>query len=491
MFPIAIKVVRFIVTETGTYNDQFRRPYESHLTQQSFNEILENATRASSITPSLFSGYTSQIVAPSAYAESQIVIPEGWGERRFRFMLELEVQYKTGGNIREILTGYSDTPANSASMYGTLAPDTIFRINNTIHVATQVQYTPFGNQVSTQLADCSHLLINDNWGGVYSNNRDFMLRPTDIFSKSLTAGLETQLQNETSFDGSNVLMNIAQKSKRTNAVPTNYVSSIVKNYTNAYSQVGISSDSIGDDDALSTAQQYARENSAARDPFLDTVASMKAMPVSNLFTLNDLRNIDPDLDNKMIYVKKGLAQMNDVHMAGQTQGWNGSDLHTHIANLLANAVPSLMMSHLIVSMSFISTNMDLTGAINTRIANIDGFSKNVDMSNYARAFVSKFENEVLSDIIKNFQVSIGVEMRVDLLSETWIGLTLNNERIDFVVPSFSDALFVPVLTNNAQRSNQLAADMKGLLDNIVDYNGGAKYPSSGNTEVQLTTHGLF
>src|SRR5690606_40270254 len=127
-------------------------------------------------------------------------------------------------------------------------------------------------------------------------------------------------------------------------------SSIVKNYTNAYSQVGISSDSIGDDDALSTAQQYARENSAARDPFLDTVASMKAMPVSNLFTLNDLRSIDPDIDNKMIYVKKGLAQMNDVHMAGQTQGWGGSDLHTHVANLLANAVPSLMMSHLIVSM---------------------------------------------------------------------------------------------------------------------------------------------
>lgn len=475
-YPISIKVAKLIITETGTYNDQFRRPYQSQLTASGLHEIVENASRSPKITPSIFSGLTSQVLAPSASAESVIQIPEGWSERRFKFLLDLEVTYKTGGILHEIVTGYSETPASTISLYNTLDPNTTFRVNNTIHIRSQTIQTPYGPQSTSALSDCSHVLSNNDWSGIRGNSQNFLLRPTDIFSRVISSEVEAQLEVEGSYDASAVLMNNATKSRRVNNIPTNYLSDIVRNYSNAYQQFGIGMDEIGRNDAFGTAQQYSRENSASRDPFLETLANINGVQVQNTFTLNDLARIDPDVSNRTIYMKKGAAQIAQLHQSGQTSGWQGSDLHTHIANLLSNAVPSIMISNLIMKVAFISSNMDITGRLDTRIVDIDGFAQGVDMSPYARAFVSKFENEVLSDIVNNFQVSIGVSMQVDLIGETWIELTVNGEKIDYVVPSFSDALFTPIITSNQMVGRQLSSDLKNLMENVVDYNSTYVHP---------------
>lgn len=486
-----------LITETGTYNDQFRRPYQSHMTAGVLNQVIENVNRSKSITPSLFSGLTSQIVAPSAQYESQIYIPEGFGERRFKFILHLLVEYKTGGLIEEVVTGWSETPANTISFQNTLDPKTVFRVNNTVHIKTQRVMTPMGVQSLNNISDCSHVLINDHWTGINGTNKDYLLRPTDIFSRTLSSGVESTLSEEGSTDASTMLMNVATKSNRANTVSTNYLSSIIKNYSNAYAQYGVTNDAVGDADALGTAQQYSRENPAPRDPFLETIASMSGLVVSSQFTLNDIYRLDPGCDSRIIYVKKGAAETSKMHHAGQTQGWGGSDLHTHVANLLSTQVPSIMMSHMIMRLAFVSGNLDLTGQVDTKIADVAGFAEGMDMSPYIRSFISKFENEILRDIIDNYQISIGIQMQVDLIGETWISLFINGEKIDYVVPSFADALFVPVVTNSYSTGQQLAQDLKGLMDNIVDYRAPAGFSSNPNDsnpnriEPQLSYHSLL
>lgn len=469
-YPIDMKVVKLLITETGTYNEQYRRPYQSNLTSRGLNEILENASRSPRITPSVFSGISSQVLVPSAQYESVISIPEGWGERRFKFMLEIEVEYKVGGSIREIITGYSETPASTASLYGTLDPNTVFRVNNTIHVKTQTSRTAFGLQTMNQLADCSHVLSNNDWTGVRGSSQNFLLRPTDIFSRTITTEVEGQLAMEGSYDASTVLMNNATKSRRSNTIPTNYLSDIVSNYSNAYNQFGIGEDDIGQTNAFSTAQGYTRENSAPRDPFLETIATMNGTQIQNTFTLMDLERMDPTTSSKTIYMKKGPVELAQLHHTGQTQGWHGSDLHTHIANLISSSVPSIMMNHLIMKIAFISTNMDLTGKVDTRIVDINGFAQGVDMSQHGMAFISKFENEVFNDIVNNYNLSLGVKMQVDLIGESMISLTINGETIDYVVPSFSDALMTPIVTSDASLGTRLTSDLRNLMENIVDYN---------------------
>lgn len=488
-YATSIRVVRFVIHETGTYNEQFRRPYISQLTPQGLSQILENATQAPRINAGIFSGLSSQVVAPAPEYESQIVIPNGWSERRFRFMLHLEVQYKTGGVIQEIITGWSETPAESVSIYGTLDPNTIFRVNTTMHIRQQVMHTPLGAQTQSSISDCSHVLSDGNWSGIHTREKQITMRPSDIFSKIIVSGVEKELASDGSYDASTTLSNMASKSKRTNGIATNYIADIVRSYSDADAQMGIGEDPIGNTDALSIAQSYVRENSAARDPFLDIIAGMKGGPVSDVFTLADLQRVDPNADANTVYIKMGMTEMSSAHMAGQTQHWAGSDIHTHIATILSNSVPSIMMNHLITKIAFVTTNTDFTGRIDTRIADIDGFVSNMDMSQPAQAFLGKLENEILKDLSIN-EIGFGIQMQVDLLGETWIKINVNGEEIDYVTPSFCDAMFTPVLTTNNLLAANLANDFNSLMTNITDYKNNHSY-SGIQTDVGLNYRSLL
>lgn len=468
-YATAIRVVQFIIHETGTYNDQYRRPYISNLTPYGLTQVLEKAAQAPRINAGIFSGLSSQIVAPSATPESNILIPHGWNERRMRFMLQLEIDYRTGGTIHEIITGWTETPANSISIYGKLDPQTVFRINNTIHIRQQNVNTPLGVQTRSSITDCSHVLADNNWTGINTPQRNISMRPTDIFSKIIVSGVENELSMEGSYDATTTLSNIATKSKRTNGISTNYIADILGNYVQADAQMGIGKDPIGNTDALSIAQSYSAEMSAARDPFLDAIASFSSLPVSDSFTLDDLNRLDPSSNDRTVYVKLGAVESSQVHHAGQTQGWGGTDLHTHIANILSNSVPSIMMNHLITAISFVSTNMDISGRTDTRIADIKGFVPNMDLSSSAQAFIGKLENEILGDLVTEYQAGFAIQMQVDLLGESWIKLNINGEEIDFVTPSFCDAMFVPVVTSNNQVASSLAEGFHDLMTNVSDF----------------------
>lgn len=467
-YPTSIRVIRFVIHETGTYNEQYRRPYISQLTSQGMNQILENTMSAPRIHAGIFSGVANQVLAPSPEAESVINIPNGWSERRFRFMLHLEVTYKTGGVIHEIVTGWSETPASTVSLYGTLDPNTVFRVNNTIHIRQQNITTPLGIQTRSSIADCSHVLSDNNWTSINSPNRQISMRPTDIFSKIIVSNVEDQLASEGSYDASTTVTNIARKSKRTNAISTNYIADIVRSYVEADASLGVGSDAIGANDAFGIAQSYSKESSAARDPFLDTISSFSNMPVSDTFTLSQLNRIDPNADNNTVYVKMGVTEMAQVHNAGQTQHWAGSDLHTHIATILSNSVPAIMVSSTITKIAFVTTNMDATGRIDTRIADIEGIAANMDMSQPAQAFLGRLENEILNDL-SQYQIGYAIQMQVDILGETWIKITIGNEEIDYVTPSFCDALTPPVITNQNQVASNLASDLYNLMSNVVDF----------------------
>lgn len=485
-YPTSIRVVRFVIHETGTYNEQYRRPYASQLTAQGLNQILENVEQSPTINTGIFSGLSSQILSPTSTYESTLTIPNGWSERRFRFMLHLEVAYKTGGTIQEIVTGWSETPASTASLYGTLDPNTIFRVNATMHIRNQVMNTPLGAQTQSSVADCSHVLTDGNWSGIHTQEKQITMRPSDIFSKIIVSGVENELSSEGSYDASTVLSNVAKKSKRTNGIATDYITDIVRSFTNADSQLGIGQDPMGAMDALSIAQSYSRENSAARDPFLDSMASLNNMTVTDVFSLADLSRLDPNAKNNTLYIKMGVTEQGEAHVAGRTSHWGGSDIHTHVATILSNSVPSIMMANLITNVAFITTNTDLSGRMDTRVLEMNGFVNHMDMTQAATAFVAKLEHEILKELHNN-QIGFAIQMEVDLLGETKIVVNLNGEQYDYVTPSFCDALFVPVITTNNFSANQLANDLGTLMTNISDFKNNHTF--SGVSKSPALTYG--
>ena len=458
-----LKVKKFFMFETGTYNPQFRRPYETVLNGSTQNTIIERLSGSTQYNPSALGGIANKFITPSAVPEMEIKIANGWGERRMRFMLEIECQSEMGTTISEVILGYSEYVGVSINNH--IDPQLVFYVNSTMQVRKTLSMTPLGNQMHTSIIDSSHILANNNWSGAYDSVIDRRMRPEDVYATMTrnTLGLEGGI-----LDTRAMSSNVATKSRRTNSSPANYMAQILNGYTQATNDVDYSANA---GTVVSKARDITRENPANVDPFLSAISNVRGTSmVGNSFTFSDLRAIEPNIEYLTEARLIAPTQKTTVHTAGQTSAWHGSDIDTYIANVLSQSVPSLLMDLALTEIVFKTTNRTINSTIITQILFGQGFVDG-DISKQLDVFKLRLEYEILKDVSYENTIDFAIEMKVDLLGETWLSLSLNGQpQIDYVTPSFSDALLVPVLTTNDQRTTNLASDFESLTMALLDDN---------------------
>lgn len=457
-----IKITKLLIHESGTYNQQFRRPYQTNMDGQTLNALQERMDGQADFSPSMMSGIAGQFVKPTSTPERPVSIMHGWEERRARFMMEVEHHFMTGGQITEIILGYTSHMGLTGS--GAIDPNMEFYVNSTVHVRNTVERTPTGNQTYSSVVDASHVLADHNWAnqsGIYSPEKEHRMRPVDVFSAMSRSHLPSA---NTVLDLRTTLTSAAVKSRRTNSLASNYMSHILDNYknANAQAQFGMEETSI-----LGSARGLVAEKPATNDPFLSAISQIRGTPVGSVFNWRDLVTLDPGVDHVTVVQIMDQVHRGQVHAAGQTQHWGGADLETQAASVLSQAVPALLMNVMLTGIGFKSTNRtQIGGQMHTQFFEALGFT-NVDLSPYVEMFRARLESEVLYDITYGNTMDYALEMRVDLLGETWIKISINGGPfIDYVVPSFCDSLTVPVLTSNPNLALSLANDFNLLFDNV-------------------------
>lgn len=463
-FGIGLRVTKLLLVETGSYNNQYRRPYNTKLTGDTMNALTERLTGGSTYEPSQMGGIANQFIAPSATPESQISMVNGWNERRMSFMMEIEHSSQTGGRSVEIVLGY--TSYSGVGINGSIDPRMEFFINSTQHVRNSVEYTPMGNQNRQVVSDSSHILVDNGWTGIYNANKEQRMRPEDVYTTMSRAQI-SGLNDGSLLDTRAMSTNMAVKSRRSNNSAANYMSQILK----GYNQASMSAEfGIGNQELLSMARGFAAEGIASKDPFILAISQIRGMPTGNTFTFNDLVTLDPNVQ----YVTKAQLMaptaMAKIHNAGQTAEWSGSDFYTATANILSQSVPSLLMELALTRVVFKTTNRNIGSGVTVGIYDAEGFS-NGDYTTALDIFKMRLEHEILRDISFNNGIDFAIEMKVDLLGETWITLSMDGGPLtDYVTPSFADALLTPVLTLDNQRAINLASDFEQLSSHLLDAN---------------------
>ncbi len=491
-----IRVLRFLITETGTYNPMYRRSYHTEMDAGTLMAIEEKVSNAKRITPQMLGGLADRFVLPSAAPEQmqlgdgrqvsrQLIIPGmPWNERRLRFMLEVETDYGVGGRITEIVQGYSDHLGVTNT--GVIDPNMEFYVNSVLKVRKQTENTPFGAKSIFNVTEAAHVLMNPNQSGqLYNTDVTERMRPEDIF-----AAMDRQAYNNIGsfIDERTVQGAVPVLSPRKNGIPTNYLSQIMEGYQNAI--IDPSNNAGNSMDYLSAARGYAASEPIQHDAFMKAIANIRKVPISNSFTFKDLFSLDPNIQHHTKYARTvapqitvqsnfvGLSQANPwdmPHQAGNSgvQSWEASDGATHAAVILGNSVPGLLMDLALTGIHFTSTNRNLgdmsipSGGMNTKVGNWESFS-DFDMTNHIRAFISRFEREIMYGISSFNQMDYWVEMKVDLLGETWIKISINNGPfIWYNQPSFADALAVPVLTQDRQAVSNVVNDFDMFLTQVI------------------------
>jgi len=460
-----LRITKFLLHETGTYNPQYRRPYDTTMDTNTigiFSEALQNANK---YTPGLIGGLANKFISPTATPEKQLTITNGWGERRLRFMMEVVYNTHLGEGPKEVILGY--TEFSGVSMNGHIDPNMRFYVNSIMETRATTNYGPMGAQTQQGVISGSHIIVDNAWGGIYNPIRDQNMRPTDVYTAMTRLQLNGISQGDI-YDSRTMTNNTAIKSNRSNASAAEYVSKIFNGYTNAVRNAAFGS---GESTIMDTARGLVMESPAPADPFLSAITQIRGdAALGNTFTLNDLKQLDPNVDKVAKLIVMSAQTQAITHHAGQTADWGGSNLQTTVATILSQSIPAILMDVALTRIVFMTTNRVIGNLVQTTIMDAQGFSGG-DLSNQLAVFISRLESEVLRDISYNNTIDFAIEMHVDLIGETFIKVSLDNQPIiDFVTPSFCDALMAPVISGINERVMNVASDFQQLTEHLMENN---------------------
>jgi hypothetical protein len=464
-----LKINKLFMFETGTYNTQYRRPYNTTLTGDVMSTIQEGVGGATTLNASAFSGVASRFLQPSSQPEATVPIANGWTERRMRFIMEVENTFDVGSTVTEMVQGY--TTHTGVSTAGAIDPRMEFYINSVTHIRTTRRNTPVGMQSVASIFDSSHILANNNFDGTFVGMNDQRLRPTDV----LTTIGRTHLTNAGSYTDLRVAnTNLATKSNRLNNSPVNYLATLVGSYQRA--DLALTDPTRTENDLLDHARKNANENLVAEDPFMVALSQARNTGIGNVFTYGDLKRIFADIEH-VTHARYMDATAKAVsHNTGQTAEWGASDRLTTVATIMVNAVPALLMELGLSRIAFKTSNRQINSQVITAVYDAKTFCDG-DKSQALSAFIVNLENYILKDISFNNQTDFAIDMRADLLGETWLNISIDGlPPFDYVAPSFADSLLTPVITGNATLAMNIASDFENLNQELVF--GNAAYGSS-------------
>ena len=455
---MSFNVSKLMFIETGEYHQQAARPYNTDLTDTRNISLLKNATQdGNNISANSVAGVASTIIKPSSEAGRDINITQGWGERRYRFFMEVEMMV-AGVATRKIIIGYTDHVG--VSMGGTLDPNMRMYINNVIVLRLMGQ-----NQ--WQIFESNHIVVNDLQvhGGGYQN-QSVVMRPEDVFNTLQATSFYTQ----DDLDVVDYRANIAKGARKSARSNTNHNQFLAKSMKALHTSQNNADHLAGGTmaDIYQEATTKVRESSIHDDNLLRDWDTQANYFEDGFITYGMLCDLSPStMYNTQHFELKPALKQATQHTAN-TEHFKGSDVTAIMSSILSNTVPPLAMECLLTRVKFTATNATINGQPHVAMTDVPrGFVDDVPLDQYARLFIDRLINIVMPDVTNNWNFIVQIEMDVDILGETRIEISVNGEPpVPYVIPSFADGLTAPIIGSNNTDLSNLAVDINSITSSI-------------------------
>lgn len=484
----AVYIRKVVIRESGTYNDQFTRAYEAHLSAQSVNALANKAAESGMgvFRPSTLSGLASNMISISAAPESNVPIniDNGWGNRRLLFFMDVLTEDLSGAQTVYFIQGYTNYVGLSLQSRS-IDPNMVFYINNiVVSRLMQPVNTPQGVMHKHSLVNTDHVLYDMQ---ADPNNRQWTMRPQDIFHVLTSHNFGMSAQGSTNnrppnvLDNRNRLHSVPQMSRRTNAIASNYASNLVGGFLQAAESVN---PVAAPTETYDAAGNVVGETTINLNPFMLALSKRRSSGfIGGTFYWRDLLALDQNVERVLTVATAGPTQIRQQHSAGMTSDWSGANVETKYAATISQAIPALMLECMLYQVAFTSNNMmRVEGNFNgiyTLMSNgtsMHGGSAVGDME----TFKTRLEIEVLKDISYNNQQKFDIRVQSSVFGDTWVSISIDGgPYVDFVTPTFCDGVITPVLTHSYGKIENMASS----IDNLVSQVGDALHQSSQSRHV--------
>jgi hypothetical protein len=463
-----VSIVSLILQETPEYQDQYVRPYDAYIDEQTIDIISDRVNRlgAGSVNSSAVTGLDTPIIMPSAIHQGVAPIANSWNNKRMRFVLEALVTNVRGHVSRFVFQGYTDYCG--ISMHRSIDLNMILVINSYVLLNNITDPSGVGNK--STLLESSQVI---NGSGIYpdrNNNSDkYIMRPYDIFTGIQSRYLEDTYNRENPgigyFDPRHIVgYRESARANRSNSNPTQYLIDILGSYKTSID--GNAIDCGGVSDIYGQCRLIETMPSICENPFIRAMAACKGGGPGTTFTFQDLLRLDPNTDRVTTVMTRNLDSRTTFLAVENSCQWNGGDRCTVIASMLGNAVPALMVEYNFTKISFTANNFQGgRDPILITILTAHGLTT-ADVTRSYEMFKLRLKTEILLDMSYGNQESFSIIIHADLYGDTRMEIEIGRASGAFVMPSFCDSLLSPIVTNSKKSFEDNTTIIERLVDNI-------------------------
>lgn len=463
------EIARLTLQETGTYDDQFARPYQTDArTDQVANRIFDVVERTNfSPTSGAFNSVAADLLTVVARVDSKdmISIPNGWGTKRCRFFLEVrETSLGLGNEVYyTFVQGFSDylgvnVGSGSVDPMIRLYPNTFFRVQE------YQEQTPNGYRTAYRVVSSGQVL-----NGVLTINNEItntvqFLRPCDVmagvqrsYDSTLVSGdvLDIRSMNPSGFN--TVYSNFANNN------PSEYLSRLVTPLSRGSLQVGFGPGHTTFVDAAVT-------NAMAQEPDVESSVFMRTMqsrlgPVSNsCFTMKDLAELDPTVGQRTNFYPVANNFAMGMSQRGLGGSWSAPTYETVIAAKIMNTLPGLMWEHFIGMISITMSNE--FGPAIPMTDNVRLVTKAAPRGMYDR-FLAMLTERLAVDISQNNNLKFKIVVNASVLGDISMSVSLNGgAAVDYCAPAFGNGILNPVYSQGTASYDNLVTGISQVAVNI-------------------------
>lgn len=486
-----IRIVSIILMETGTMNPMLGRSLQTHVAGDVENALADVTRYGTYINPNAVAGVAGQIVVPGE-VDRLINIDGGWMEKRYRFVMYAEPENSSFASaIVNVYTGYTNGAAMVQLPNGgyDFPPEMRFYINNCVTISKAPTITPTGETTALHtIQNASHFIHQQTMGGnmqAYFDQNTLqpttipsMIRPADVMH-SIASKTRSMFDQQPEVDLRTAIQ--TSLSKRTNAIPANYLTQNLQAIARA---------SIDDMYNMNGVGMYENAAGIVQDPtpFREPIVAKLMATGSNISaagytTWSEMKNSFPELHAQGVVkmVRRQDAQRQDVYQtnAGDYQPWYQSNptgsvsvnqsMEAVVANSLMNTVPSVMLECLLVRTRITATNMVIGGGIEINIEppyTITPLPQHTTIQ-MVELLRQRLELQILRDLPINTAMPFNLIMHIDVFGESHIYVGINGQPpVPFCVPSYSDAMFTPMVTTQNTTLTNIANDIEYLAGRL-------------------------
>lgn len=470
----------FIEINSG-YTDLFRRTYSiNNINANSIGRIqsalVEGFSNGGRVVPGFISRELGDVMGLTKRAGNLIEIPNGWREKRLRFVMVVEIDGISGYKQRYIMQGFTDYP-------GVTANSVDFNMRMYVNSVTEamVRFDPYSGQEVVNIGNVYNTLkdLSDHAGYVTSPEETLtMVRPYDLnVSEALSNSYS--YENGEPYNVSNILnvsdytSHSSKTSFRKNSSPDVYFARLLNGYNVGKNMSMINGDGGSPEEhVFMEAAENTIEPKLSKNHFIARLQMITNRISPSDFTYQELMMVDPNVDKiKSIFISgvsaygRMISANEDISPENCSQTLQPTLINMKILEL--NNSISAMLGTCGLSEAYITIKLGLQPcSFITQANSLLGDSAVISGTNM---LTQAIESSIIPKLMYNLEMELEITMACDLFKDTTIMVRYNTGETEvFKFPTFADSLFSPVIGTQTQK-NTLRQDLRMIYNDMMPY----------------------